>query len=247
MNNTHSSQVSGILFDVYNTLISREKSDFDKLVELLPAGIPSPDPGLIQSARSAVMEYYKKERHLSWAIENNLTFWKKFYELYLQELEVTDSDHSVAHSLAGWSRDPNSFVITPDALYVLKTLQDRGYRVGLLSNWDVTLATFCEQLGLASSVDMILASDEMGIRKPAPEIFKEGCRRLGVEVPQGLYIGDSLPKDIAGGNKAGMFTVWFDRHCQTPSSFSAGEEPAVTIHHLSEVLAYLPGAPLFQI
>lgn len=234
--------IEGILFDVYNTLVSRKKSDYQKLLTLLPPG-STPDESLKEIARATVMDFYRENRHQEWALSNNNQFWYHFYELYVSALGITDPDNQTAHHLADWSRDPHSFVIAPHAIDVIDELKKRGYRVGLLSNWDVTLPQFCDELGFAAKVDMILASDSVGIRKPAPEIFIEGCRRLGIAPEHCLYLGDSLNKDVAGSKAAGLHAGWYHKHNSLPE-FTDKTKPLFTFNDFRTLLEILPGPPM---
>lgn len=229
--------IKGVIFDVYNTLMSRSVSDFEKMVTLLPPDSPELSRELRQKAELAVKKFYSENRHLPWALDNNLGFWKEFYRLYVHTMGINDSN--IADDLAIWSREPKSFSLFPDTLEVLSGLRNRGYLLGLLSNWDVTLKEFCHELGLSEYVDMILASDEVGIRKPDPRIFTIACERLGLPPASCLYVGDSLAKDVTGGNQAQLKTVWLNRTGEN-KGYSQGQQPTVTILNLTDLFQFLP-------
>jgi 2-haloacid dehalogenase len=66
--------------------------------------------------------------------------------------------------------------------------------------------------GLLPHIDHVFISEEIGSAKPQRAFFDHVLRELGNPDPgQCLVVGDSLSSDIAGGNGAGMETVWFDR------------------------------------
>jgi FMN phosphatase YigB (HAD superfamily) len=55
-------------------------------------------------------------------------------------------------------------------------------------------------------------SQEVGVFKPAPEIFLRACRDLEVEPTDTMYVGDNLETDVQGAANVGMKTVqalWF--------------------------------------
>jgi len=59
---------------------------------------------------------------------------------------------------------------------------------------------------------VLVYSEEVGLRKPDPEIFLHACRRLGVEAGATMYVGDNLATDVQGAAAVGMTTVqalWF--------------------------------------
>ncbi len=69
-----------------------------------------------------------------------------------------------------------------------------------------------EASGLMPHISHVFISEEIGAAKPQPAFFDHVLRELGNPDPaRCLVVGDSLSSDIAGGNAAGMDTVWFDR------------------------------------
>ncbi len=99
------------------------------------------------------------------------------------------------------------FVVEPSAVGVLRTLRSRGYRIGLVSNTvgepgrllRRTLASF----GLDREIEAFVFSDEHPWAKPAPQIFEEALRLLGVRADHAAHVGDSWP-DIEGARRAGF-------------------------------------------
>jgi 2-haloacid dehalogenase len=66
--------------------------------------------------------------------------------------------------------------------------------------------------GLDRYVDRLFISEEVGYNKPDLRFFSRVLAELGDPDPaECVVVGDSLTSDIAGGNAAGMDTVWFDR------------------------------------
>lgn len=66
--------------------------------------------------------------------------------------------------------------------------------------------------GLMPSVSRVFISEEIGAAKPQPAFFDHVLRELGNPDPaECVVVGDSLTSDIAGGNAAGMATIWYDR------------------------------------
>lgn len=238
-----SNVLNGILFDVYNTLVKRKKSDFSKLLELLPYQNDF-SKDLQEKAIQEAKEFYRLNRHLKWALTNNLSFWIEYYKTLISVLKIPDENSAIATQLANWSREPTSFSITKNAFYVLNSLKKRGYKIGLLSNWDVSLSDFCNALGLSKMVDIILASDEIGIRKPAPEIFKVGCQRINIPPNQVLFVGDSFKKDMEGASNIGMKTAWFNTNGK-PKPATSNNIPDFIMSDLIDLLPKLPKAPTF--
>lgn len=92
---------------------------------------------------------------------------------------------------------------------LLETLR-RRHRVALLSNFDdgATARRVIAEAGLAPYFETVVVSEDLGLRKPAREIFEITCRRLDVEASRCLYVGDTVVEDIEGATGAGLAAVW---------------------------------------
>ena len=56
----------------------------------------------------------------------------------------------------------------------------------------------------------IIISEEVGIAKPDPEIFRIACESVHVKANEVLMVGDGLESDIHGANNAGIDVCWFN-------------------------------------
>ena len=65
--------------------------------------------------------------------------------------------------------------------------------------------------GLTDYFQAIVVSEEVGYRKPAPEIFHIALQQLGVTASETLCIGDSLEHDLQGEVNAQMDFCWYNR------------------------------------
>jgi putative hydrolase of the HAD superfamily len=89
--------------------------------------------------------------------------------------------------------------------------------------------------GLAGYVDELIASEDVGVSKPDPEIFHIALRRLGIAAGDAVMVGDSWRNDIAGAVAAGIRPVWFNRdgidRPATPAGVAsiAGLAPAAVV------------------
>jgi HAD superfamily hydrolase (TIGR01509 family) len=125
---------------------------------------------------------------------------------------------------------PNRFVLDPDALDVLQQLRARGFKVGLVSNWDGTLAETCEQLGLTPYVDYIGDSTRFGEAKPSVAFFQHVLEQLGVRPEDAFHVGDHYDADVAGARATGITPILID-------PFECEERICeLRVRHLREVL-----------
>ena len=97
--------------------------------------------------------------------------------------------------------------VDPEAVPALTSLRERGLKLGLICNTSVTpgsaLRQLLDQWHVGELLMVQLFSDEVGIRKPAPAIFRETARRLGVDIAAMLHVGDRQDADVEGAIGAG--------------------------------------------
>jgi len=97
-----------------------------------------------------------------------------------------------------------------DALPMLRTLRERGLRVGLVSNSQFRSRNHIEDLerdGLLELLDGTVFSIDLGLRKPRREIFDAGLERVGARAEETVFVGDSIVHDIRGARDMGMQTI----------------------------------------
>ncbi|MGF9964309.1 HAD family hydrolase [Bacillus rhizoplanae] len=84
------------------------------------------------------------------------------------------------------------------------------YDLGIVSNglYDPRLKIL--QMGLSEvfSNDTIFHAEQLGYRKPNPEIYTVALDHFGKKPEETLFIGDSWTHDVVGPIKAGMDAIW---------------------------------------
>jgi putative hydrolase of the HAD superfamily len=107
--------------------------------------------------------------------------------------------------------DPANWKADPEAAPLLASLKERGYTLGVISNFDYRVYGILDGLGLGSYFDSVTISSEAGFAKPAPEIFHRALGNHSIEPAEALHVGDSEQMDIAGAEGAGIAAVLLDR------------------------------------
>jgi FMN phosphatase YigB (HAD superfamily) len=120
-------------------------------------------------------------------------------------------------------------------------------RIGLCSNFShsPTAMRVLERTGLREYFDAIVVSDQLGIRKPRPEIFEAVLEALDVAPEETLHVGDNLAADVAGAARVGIRTAWVTRRVRDPQAALAefdGPRPDWQIEDLRELPPLLDGA-----
>ncbi|MDO4706825.1 MAG: YjjG family noncanonical pyrimidine nucleotidase [Porphyromonadaceae bacterium] len=129
--------------------------------------------------------------------------------------------------------------LCPHALETLRYLKGR-YRICILSNGFASVQyDKLERSGLMPYVDAVVLSDEVGVHKPDPEIFRIALERMGCVAEESLMIGDSYVSDIVGASGSGIRSIWYSPEGYTLDCDAEVTPPIATITDLSELIHLL--------
>ena len=67
-----------------------------------------------------------------------------------------------------------------------------------------------EKLGLNQHIFAVVTSEEAGVEKPHPYIFKMALEKLDMSPAEVVMIGDNYKKDILGASELGIQSLWFN-------------------------------------
>ncbi|MFX1568094.1 MAG: TIGR02253 family HAD-type hydrolase [Promethearchaeota archaeon] len=67
------------------------------------------------------------------------------------------------------------------------------------------------RLKIDKLIDLVVISDEVGIRKPNPELFNYCLKRFKVKGQETIYVGDRIDKDIIPANLNNIYSVYLHR------------------------------------
>jgi HAD superfamily hydrolase (TIGR01509 family) len=139
-----------------------------------------------------------KEAHHAW-INRDLAphLHREAYLHVLRESGVADHQ---AEKLYALMIDPMNWTPYPDTADVLESLHRRGIRTAVVSNIAFDVRPGFESIGAAGFVDEFVLSFEVGAVKPNAAIFETALRRLAVQAPHAVMVGDSDEAD--GGARA---------------------------------------------
>jgi putative hydrolase of the HAD superfamily len=107
----------------------------------------------------------------------------------------------------------------PDTVPCLEWLRAAGFLIGAVTNASCPhQRARLAALGISRYFDVVVSAGELGVAKPAPEIFHAACEQLGAAPSETLHIGDRLDLDAIGAREAGLHGVWLDRTAQEPQA-----------------------------
>ena len=103
-------------------------------------------------------------------------------------------------------------LLLPQVEQTLDRLQSSGIRVGVICDVgtvpSAVIQGWLRDLDVHHYVDHFSFSDEVGVYKPHPDIFRHALDGLGVADPtRAAHIGDLKRTDVAGARAAGMTSI----------------------------------------
>jgi HAD superfamily hydrolase (TIGR01509 family) len=93
---------------------------------------------------------------------------------------------------------PNQWMLNDGAADFLARASDAGMRLAIVSNIALDIRPALESWGIASALDAVILSYEVGFVKPDPRIFQLAADSLGTDPADCLMIGDSAHDDVGG-------------------------------------------------
>lgn len=97
-----------------------------------------------------------------------------------------------------------------DTLPVLGALQDRGVKIGIVSNAGLNIRPVLDRGKMTDLIDSVVLSFEVGAVKPEPAIFTHALKDLDVSPERTLMVGDSW-RDDGGAAEIGIRTLILPR------------------------------------
>lgn len=92
----------------------------------------------------------------------------------------------------------------------LARLKAEGYKTALVSNYAHTavLRDALARLGLATYLDALIVSADVGYLKPHRRIFEAALEALDVPADEAVMVGNDLQWDVEGAKAAGIRAIW---------------------------------------
>lgn len=226
-----------VFFDFGGTLFSYGaiRGDFDTLLERIARqhGLEAEQDELRRVYRTTMVQTFAAFREQPFYLHRDL--FAHAHRGFLAELGVEPAEEAGDHFYEAQSDLGMARVtVREGALETLGTLRDRGLHLSIVSNIDDDqFDPLFTRLELTSWFDCTTTSEEARSCKPDPGIFRMALRKAGEPRPEEVvFVGDSVPHDIAGAAALGMTTVLLG-----PAPHSASPAPDHVISRLDELLA----------
>lgn len=130
-----------------------------------------------------------------------------------------------------------AWTLFPETVPVLETLKSKGYRLGIISNFDSRVYDVMERLGIYGYFDTFVISSEAGYAKPSHGIFLTALEKAGVDSGESIHVGDDLKNDFHGPRALGIRAILLDREGEYTSL-----DRIDRINNLTEIESCLNGS-----
>ncbi|MGI6045734.1 MAG: HAD family hydrolase [Eggerthellaceae bacterium] len=226
-----------VFFDVGSTLIYPDPSIAEVFVSTAKSLGYDVSLREVESHMPALGEFYEREYARDgdfWCSHSRaVEIWLDMYRLLARECGLTEGIERLAEKTHEGYLDARNWALYGDVLATLKGLKRRGFRLGIISNWDTNLESLLRDVNLLPYFDEVIASAAVGYRKPNPEIFKIACERMEVNPEKAIHVGDHPDADGDGAYGAGLVPVIIDRK----NRFDAC--PYIRINVLSDLVSMI--------
>lgn len=100
------------------------------------------------------------------------------------------------------------FKLNKNILRLIKLLKNKGYKLAILSDTITPHKEYNDKQGIYDDFDVRIFSNEVGLKKPDPKIYKLTLRRLRVKPSESVFIDDVLDY-VEVAIKLGIFGLLF--------------------------------------
>ena len=105
----------------------------------------------------------------------------------------------------------------------------KQYRLCALSNGNADI----NRLGLNHLFNFAFSAEQVGMPKPAPDLFSAALNHSQLSAGQMIYVGDDPKLDVDAAKKLGIYTIWMDRGTKPRGD----SKPDQTITRIDELAA----------
>jgi putative hydrolase of the HAD superfamily len=142
--------------------------------------------------------------------------------------------------MTGILLDTLRFKVFPEVPDVLKRLRGSGLRLVVVSNWDASLESVLDRVGLLELVDGVVNSASAGYAKPDPRLLQNALLLAGTSADAAVHVGDGFREDVGAALGAGVRPVLLSRDGRAGEVEYGTGEPLIPELFAIRSLADLP-------
>lgn len=204
-----------VFLDAQGTLLQAHPSVADLYLDACRRCGHDAAPAEMVAALREIWREYKRstegQKQYDTSEEITRQWWDDFNSRIFRRLGMQNGQGQFLSTLWEVFGHPGNWRTFPEVDEVLAELRRRGYRLGVVSNWDSRLLPICDHLGLTEQMEFVIASALVGVEKPDRRIFQMALSRIGISSDRAIHVGDDFEADVEGARGAGITAVLLDR------------------------------------
>jgi putative hydrolase of the HAD superfamily len=204
------STVRAVFFDAVGTLIHPEPSAaevYARVGQIFGSRLAQPDIASRFAVAFRRQEEIDRERGWRTNEERELVRWRSIVAEVLDDVSDAEACFRALFDHFAW---PDAWRCEEDVGSMLDVLAERGYLLGVASNFDARLHSVVAGLPELQPLRYRVISSEVGWRKPAPQFFRRLSEVSGLQQEQLLHVGDDRENDYEGARAAGLHALLFE-------------------------------------
>lgn len=204
--------VRAVIFDLDDTLLDHQGSTRAALASWLPRLGAEADTRLVEAW------FDSEHRHFESWRSGQITFEEQRRRRLRDLLPLIGSDVPSEPDLdllfAGFLAEYEAaWQAFDDVLPVITFLTANGFDLAVLTNGTAAQQNAkVTRIGIRDRLTAVFTSEELGVAKPHPDIYRQACRELGVSPDKTLHVGDNYQLDVVAAQEAGLQALHLDRH-----------------------------------
>jgi len=202
--------IEAIFFDIGDTLVTDQPTLTERIIAASDiCGIDYDRERLTVALRR--VEDYALENYVDGATTDDPGVMVRTAARLLDEVGANAVDvERAAELVTTFATLPFERVVHPRALPLIDTLKDRGFKIGVISDWDTALPDLLEGWRIRERLDGLAVSEIVGCTKPDPRLFRHALAEAGVDASVSIHVGDFYELDVVGARAAGMQALLID-------------------------------------
>jgi putative hydrolase of the HAD superfamily len=224
-----------IFFDLDRTLWNFEKNALEAFKDIISRFDLS---SYFPDVAKFVLEYHEInedmwEKYRKGEIKKDFLRVERF-RLLLKKFNIVDEALAEKISETYIKIAPRKTHLEPYTIELLEYLKEK-YRLYIITNgFNEVQFIKMESSGIDKYFEKVYTSDNVGSKKPKPEIFAHSLNTVNAKKKESLMIGDDLEVDIIGARNYGIDQIYYN-----PNGIVHNEKTTFEVKSLKEIIEIL--------
>mgnify|MGYP002822839760 CR=1 FL=1 len=215
-------KTKAVVFDAYGTLF-----DVNSAAKRCKDKIGAKWETFANFWRTTQLEY----TWLRSLMKRHKNFWDITEDSLDKSMKAFEIEVSMKNELLNLYKVLSTFKEVPE---VLKTLKEKNYKLGVLSNGTpVLLNELIESNNLKNIFDDIFSIEKVGIYKPSSRVYDMPIKKYNIQKEQVVFLSANT-WDVSGGGNYGYNSIWVNRNNNIFDSLDY--KPSDEIKNLKQLL-----------